>query len=678
MLKRIVTIIAVGCALGANGESQQSSKQVLKALDEILAKSGISVGGEFKSQYFGANIGGPGSDSTRRTNESNEFTSVDFDIKARPNENIAGRVIFRMHQNWQNFYSDISNPIFTRWLSIDGGAKDMFRFNVGDYRAKYSPLTLYTPEIDIMYEPYIFARERQIAMDEMFIGNNDRVLQGVNFGFDAEIAPLFNEFHYSLSSSRLRSTETSIQNGSMVINKWEAAKPFSNYFIGNNLDLTFLRAVNLGASLITIFDHNGSYRQSSPNDTIKADTMAQFTNIISARPQVDIAKFLSSNALKLKLGAEAAFSLDDTTWFDDSSVVIYRPDSLGNPDTIIGGLFPDSTIVGKAISLNLNAGYSPSESWNVGLDASFIMNDAKYRNELAQSPSFVPSRIMNIENDTVDVLNHYSSFDALYHTVFKFVPQMATSRGIKAPFMKNSYTRGVYNQSELGSLRNNFGLDPSFELVMPFGPATPNRQGITANLCGSALKGGVEAKALVSMLSEKDPDSVKRLSDSAMFELPATKFTQMGGGLKVDVSKLMPGVLPYPLELSGSMVLSSATNDGLADTSLKKPNWEITESFLNVGLYWKFFKRAALIGGVQMLSSDITRGTASSKPAQTHWAGGLEWKVSQGAEVVASYGQIAVKNDDKFPALLRSMGYAASTVKDFTQQLVDVSLRVKF
>jgi hypothetical protein len=29
----------------------------------------------------------------------------------------------------------------------------MFRFNVGDFKEKNSPLTLWAPEIDIMYEP---------------------------------------------------------------------------------------------------------------------------------------------------------------------------------------------------------------------------------------------------------------------------------------------------------------------------------------------------------------------------------------------------------------------------------------------------------------------------------------------------------------------------------------------
>jgi hypothetical protein len=661
MLKRIVTMIAVGCVLGANGDILDKTVQIQKTLDTILSKNGIAIAGEFKSQYFGADIEGKGSDTTKRTHESNEFTSVDFDIKARPNDNIAGRVIFRMHQNWQNFYSDISNPIFTRWLSIDGHARDMFRFSVGDYRARYSPLTLYTPEIDIMYEPYIFARERQIAMDEVFVGNNDRVLQGVSFNFDAEIAPIFKEFHYSLTSARLREADVGYKSGStMAVAKIEVAFPMSTYYVGNNFDVSFLKGINLGGSFLTIFDHKGSYRQQNIIDTIAADTLAQFTNIFSVRPQVDVAKFLDNDALTLKIGVESATSLDDSTRFDTASG------------------FTSTTITGNALRAGLDAGYKVGEQLTVGLNAAFLSNDDHFRNPLAQSPSFVPSRIMNLENDDTLMLGQYTTFDALYHSVFKFAPQAKSGRWLKAPFMKNSYSRTIYNQQELSALYGNSGLDPSIELVMPLGPATPNRQGISTNLNGTFLKGAIEVKGLLSMLSEKDLDTVIRTSDSAKFEIPATAFSQMGGGLKVDVSKFIPTFLRNPLELSGSVVISSAVNDGFADTvAITPPKWEITSSFVNAGLYWKFFKRAALTGGLQLINVDAKIDTAKCVQDQMHWAAGLEWKVSQGADVVVSYGQIGVVNDKTNPRLLRSR-WAVPIAKDFTQDLVDVSLRVKF
>jgi hypothetical protein len=393
-----------------------------------------------------------------------------------------------------------------------------------------------------------------------------------------------------------------------------------------------------------------------------ADTMAQLTNIVSVRPEVNVAKFLGKDALTLNIDAEAAFSLDDSTRFDTTSK------------------FTSTTIMGSAIRGGEDAGYAAGDRFGVKLNVNYIMNDDKYRNELAQSPAFVPSRVMNIENDLGNVADmpHYTTFDALYHSVFKFTPQMATSRWQKAPFMKNSWTRTIFNQRELDSLGKGAGFDPAVNLVMPLGPATPNRQGISTNLKGTFLKGAIEVKGLLSMLSEKDLDTVIRTSDSAKVEVPATAFSQMGGGLKVDVSKFIPAILHYPLELSGSMVLSSAVNDGITDTlAITPPKWEISSSFINAGLYWKFFKRTALTGGLQLINVDAKIDTAKCVQDQMHWAAGLEWKVSQGADVVASYGKIGVVNDKTNPRLLRSR-WAVPTAKDFTQDLVDVSLRVKF
>jgi hypothetical protein len=535
----------------------------------------------------------------------------------------------------------------------------MFRFSVGDYCARYSPLTLYTPEPTLLYEPYIFSRERRIAMDEVFVGNNDRVLQGANFALDAEVAPLFSEFHYGLSAARLRSNESNIRNGSLVVNKWEVSEGLTKYFVGNNLDLLFLRGVGLGASWLAIFDHQGTYRGS---DTT-ADTLAQLTNVVSVRPSVDIGRFLQGTALNLKLGAEAAVSLDDSTWFKDS---------VGVVNNVKQAAFFDTTIRGMAVRIAADAGYAPSNSWSVGLNAAYLMNDDKFRNELAQSPAFVPGRTMNLENDFPDSLQHYTTFDALYNTVFKFTPIAASNRWAKAPFMKNSWQRTVFNQRELDALRSS-ALDPSLQLVLPFGDATPNRQGMTARVNGMALNGGVELTALVSQLAEKELRRVP--GGTGTVDVPATAFSETGGGIKVDLSKMV-SAFQYPVELSGSLVRSSATNDGVADTAAHSPEWDITSDFITAGLYYKFWKRAALLGGMQLVSSSATVDTSSNDQKQMHWAAGLEWSVAQGIDAVATYGQIRVTNG-KNRSLLKPR-WAVPIAKDFTQDLVDVFLRVRF
>ncbi|NLE01154.1 MAG: hypothetical protein GX640_14900, partial [Fibrobacter sp.] len=53
MLRRILAFITVGfVAVMAADSSEKKMAQIQKSIDNILAKAGISFGGEFKSQYF--------------------------------------------------------------------------------------------------------------------------------------------------------------------------------------------------------------------------------------------------------------------------------------------------------------------------------------------------------------------------------------------------------------------------------------------------------------------------------------------------------------------------------------------------------------------------------------------------------------------------------------------------
>jgi hypothetical protein len=137
-----VLLTLAGVSYGAPDSLSMRLDTVESRMEAILNKAGISFSGDFRSQYFHSKASGNVVDSTKRLTETNEFTSVDFDIKARPNDAIGGRLIFRMHQNWQNFFSDISNPIFTRWISIDGSLENIVSWHLGDFKAKYTPLTL--------------------------------------------------------------------------------------------------------------------------------------------------------------------------------------------------------------------------------------------------------------------------------------------------------------------------------------------------------------------------------------------------------------------------------------------------------------------------------------------------------------------------------------------------------
>ncbi len=669
LTRRIAASLPVLCLAGAlagapesaaaDSQTGPSQPTDIQSLDEkvegILAKEGISLNGMFRSQYLFSSIGGEGVVASRRSEESLEYTSVDFDIRARPNTLTQGRLMFRMHQDWRNFFSDVGNPITARWISIDGQAGGIFRYNVGDYRQKYSPLTLYSPDIALLYEPEIFAAQRRDAMSEAFLGGNDRLLQGVNMNLDAAVEnsqSKLMEMHFNVLGARLRNVETGIGDGSKVTSFIEKSY-FEKFLGGSNADLDLPLGLNVGGSYLVIFDKLGSFNPGLPITGVPQpsdpELAAQFTHIIAGRGGVDVGSMLGWSAASLSLGAEYAMTKDDTAYLTD---------------TIATAPIKHEYINGSALMARLQGGWSGSNAFNFKLGGTYHRNGAEFRNELAQSPSFRGERIMNIENDSSIVTSRilgpanaqYTTFDAMYRHAFKFSPSAQTNSWHKAPFSKNSYNKSIMTQSEMAAFAAG-RTDVALQLVMPFGPATANRDGFTLDLSMGAWDDKIQAAALFSSLKEIDGFRV----DSAA-TLPATAFAQVGGGLKFEIGSMLG--FTYPLTLSGSLVRSSAKNDGIAGDSVLVPV-TLESDFLNAGLRYKFWKRASQLGGYQQIKTRNTR-PVKLEETQQNMSAGLEYKIAEGAYVTGSAGLITYDPAD------------GSAHKKFSQEQYDVFLSVRF
>lgn len=616
-----------------------------KMMEGILSKEGISMSGVFRSQYLHSSIGGAGALSNRRSEESLEFTSVDFDVRARPNTATQGRLVFRMHQDWRNFFSDIGNPISSRWISIDGRGKDIFRYNIGDFRQRYSALTLHSPDIGLLYEPEVFAAQRQDATNEVFLGNNDRILQGVNLNLDAGVegasgAVFLKEIHLNVLGSRLRNVETSIQNGGKPVSFTERS-PVEKFVAAGNADAVLPAGLSLGGSHLRIFDKKGSY--AGPGD---ADTAAQRTSIWAGRGGFDLASAMGWSKAALSLSGEYVISSDDSASFvsDTSEVTETR------------------SIDGSALLGRLQGAWSMGKSFGFKVGVDYHRNEPQYRNEMAQSPSFVGERILNIENDNSPVRTNdaralnYSTFDAMYRHVFKFAPSEQTNLWSKAPFSKNSYKNSILTQSELASFEA-LRLDTALQLVMPFGPATPNRAGIRSNVIFTAWEDRVEVQGMLTMMDQIEG----RRIDSARV-MPKTAYSQAGGGLKLDIGSMFG--LAYPLTLSGSLVRSTAENAGLADSLFAAS--KVESDFANAGIRYKFWKRASILAGYQQIRTKAARNLVDTERTQTNVAGGLEYKVAEGAFATLSMNRISFDPG------------AGAADKEFSQLQTDLFLTVRF
>lgn len=625
------------------------------AVQDAVAKAGINFSGEFRSQFLTSAASGNAVVKNFRKQEDVEFTSVDFDVAARPASELQARLIFRFYEDWRNMWNVFQDPICARWISVDGLVKNMFSYNVGDFRQKYSPLTLYSPDVDIAFEPEIFARQRSYVMHEMFLGDNERVFQGVNMNFDAEISPVFKEFHLNVLGSRLRSVE-GVQTGQPIAGLLDTAL-MDKYLVGTNLNMVIMPDLSIGGSFLDIFDATPTF--GGPEDS--AAVLQQNTRVFAGRGSFGTGTFIDPKSFHLALSGEVAVSSDDSTW--------HQLDTLS--PTIVRKSLNTEAVTGTAAAIDLKGFLSLHRAGNVNLDVGFLNNDADFRNDVAQSPTFFRTRIMNSEND-VATKGLYSTFDALYRQVFKFSPsENAQNAGalagwLKGPTSKIAYGTGILTQKEM----RNAPLDNSISLVMPFGPATPNRSGIKADVSADFLDKAVLASVSVKYLNELDGqhavlDSVARIS--AIF--PKSTFVEAGGGLSVDIAALGRW-WQYPFILSGSYLMSRVANDGVVGYA--QSPWGIDVGFANAGLCWTFLKRTSLLGGFQFLKTteDGIYDNVKHEVTQVHMSAGLEYKVSAGGTITGSVGNTTVTHSND--------ANTDESAKDFEQWQTELFLTVTF
>ena len=574
-----------------------------KKVEQFMSKAGVNFSGQFKSRMLTSSLNGNLTDLSPKAGKYNEdilYTSVDFEVGVRPNDIIGGKLILRMHEDWRNVFASMSSPLTTRWISIDGNAKNMFFYNAGDYKVKFTTLTLWAPEPEIMYEPYIFSRQRADVMNEVFAGDNNRVLQGVNLNFLAQALPAFNETHLNVFGARLRKQGSSADTVGYRPTAVDASL-MDRYSTGADLYFKFLDGVEVGGTFLYTGDALGTYVDGSEIDgkAIRSQNM-----VYGGRLGLGTSTFgVDNSVIDAKIFGEYAGTNDKRY---DKTIGEYSYKGMA----VNGGL-DLSVVLGGAGNLHLNGKY--------------IYTDDAFRNEMAQSPVLYKKQIMN----TAANVDAYSSFDAMYKQVFKYTPAEGET-GIKQPTQKIAWTRGIMTYDEISKTAKNGEIENYLTPVMPFGDATPNRNGFASDLGLDFLDKAILVSGKFKLFNEIVIDTVMAKN------INLGKFMQYGGGASIDLAKL-GGFWSYPIVLSGSYLHSDVDN-GLTTSAGQFS--EVDYDFINGGLYFKFYKKAALIGGYQMINSTDNMNGPDRTLTQMQWAGGLEYTVAEGGKLTGTVGQI--------------------------------------
>ena len=674
MKRTLIALLTASVAASASAIADNQKALQAKA-DSANAKRGVEIGGSIRAvaqrSSFKTDQDPTGLNKMPDV-ERNEFVSADLSFGFRPYESVRANVIMRLGGGMQEYFASASKTLEAKWLNVEGNVGKNFYWTVGDFRSAISPLSIYNPGIDIIYEPTIFARKRHMAQKEQLLEGNKRNLQGMNLQLRQEIDPMVGELRVEAMLARVNRVSVLDLSGAEgnilpydTIPGASLAANTDKWLVGGNIELLPMQKnVYVGVTPMYIFDNENSKsyayrhprevdakpRDFDPSEGYEREAINPYENapqktfVLSARAGGDFAGIMQNKNLTLDLVLEYAMSMNK----------VKQPGEAIDPTTNLPVVVEnEESINGSALLATLNAGYKVDSSWSASLALDFIRNDEKWFNNLAQSPSFFAQRILNSDKDGNTVkygVNSplYSTFDALYNYSPKFAPVSRTLTTDGNAFLdgqSKSYNIALYNKNSWGSNVYSIAqldllsklMDPAVQMALPNGLATANRMGVRAVIKGDWQQ-KVEGQVLVSSFNQVNSD---------IPGMDKASYMEIGGGAKVDIAK-MAG-LGKPMELSGSFKQSTSKNG-----MLNGLNAEVKSSFINAGFSAQFLPRVGFTAGFQMINSDYGTRPANSdvgldvpllKSKQTHWMVGFDYTVAENAWLSINYGMINVSND---------------------------------
>ncbi len=733
MKKILIAFLACAATLPAATEWQTQEKLDAK-VDSINAKRGVEIGGKIRAiaqaSYFDTENDPTGINKMPSV-ERNEMANADIDFHFRPYEFVRANVMLRFGAGMQEYFSSASKTMSVGWINVEGNIGDFFYWVVGDFRQQYTPLTLFNPSVEILYEPTIFARKRHMAESQELLEGNQRNLQGANIQFRHSFGSSLGELRAEALAARLNRTsvlDLTGAEGNILPNDTIAgaslASNMDKWLVAANIELLPLnKNLLIGVTPMFIFDNEDSYSYTyrHPENDLSVDYELasinpydidpQSTMIVSGRIGGDVAGFLGNQNLILDLVAEYAYSSDKVFSHTDVPVLDAATGLPLIDETTGEALYTDvassKKLNGSALLVNLNLGYKTEDTWGALLGVDVLRNDSNWYNNVAQSPKFFARRILNTDKDGNTIkygVNSplYSTFDALYNYAPKYSPATTTlvtnDGGISggqtesyniAPFNKSSWKSNVYSRSQLALIETL--TDPAVQLSLPNGLATSNRQGARANLVLN-WKDYAEVQGLFSTFSQVSP----------LVGFKEASYTEFGGGAKVDVFKILG--FQKPLEISGSYKHSekSVDTDNWAALGMADGTAELKSDFINAGLYVQYLPRLGFTAGLQYIKTDynLYQGLQSGMMAplknskQMQWMVGLDYSLADNAWLSLNFGMVSVENEYNTTAVVASGSadgaynlpsyYDVSTdvagkfKHEFSQTIVEASINVEF
>ena len=616
-------------------------KSLLEKLDSLnAAVLGLKINGTAKAGVVASFASSDQFASESPTQENQAFTDVNLRLTARPSSETMIDVQLRLHKDWQSAFDENNNPVIGHWFSYDGTILNKHvDFNLGYMRVGYTPLTIYTPQTEILQEPEIFAEKRREALEKRNLDTTSRrLLHGLNVVYNSgSVAGVVDNITAQLTGARLRNTAKKLD---QVFFDFDFS---DRYLLGARVGADAYGA-HLGVNFVNLMDRKLSRRSRNIADS---DTVYYDNNrVISVDAAFDSKKLMPELPVTFGLNGEFAMSkwkVDrdyNVTETKTSYNSVQAKEDLSNskekyfvylkPVTSYPTVVKNEDYVdldGKSFYADLFVKGNISDI-DFKVSAGYLQTDKDFWSELASSPVYQGrSTILNSNafyGNSADslVLATFgaSSLENLYFNVYNSSTLQATNLMTSTNLSnalsdqdesENMYARLFNNYKNGHFYRNGYSgvtakkmeldplmvIDPSVGLALPLGLATPDRKGITA-------KADVNWADKVFFNARANIVTESNAFDYATLTVGENKYTEFGVGVGVDAGRFLNDY--QQILVQGSVAMGSES------AFLKRK----TSRFVG-GITADVWGPIALLGGIQMYTKEFGNGYAVAAAAVT-------------------------------------------------------------
>lgn len=527
MAFKVVLFCSAVAAFAASDSSLVSRQTgLMEKLDSLNASVlGLRVNGTARGGMLSSKVSSDQMDDSATTRENQGYIDANLKLTAQPSSETKVRVELRLHKDWQSAYDEDLNPVIGHWFSYDGLILNKkLAFNLGYMRVGYTPLTLYTPQTVILQEPEIFAERRIQALEERNLDTtSNRLMQGLNIDYHQGQLGVLDDIHAQATGARMRNTAKKYDQVFFDFD-WS-----DRYMLGGRLGASAYGA-DAGVNYVNVFDRRKSTRshEMTPTDTI----VYEDNSVLSFQLGYDSKGRL---ALPVNFGATGEFAMShwnaDEDYYKTVNKTAYSlsggryPDENGKIDTAT--LYVASKTTATTELETANIGSTDGNGWYIQpfvngdiagatFDAKllYLKTDKDFWSEQASSPTYWGnSSILNAgtnysaTDSTLLTSFRSGNLEDLYFSVYNtnVLQQGNLMSSATASVLSGNSESGftysrLYNNYKLGHFYRNgydastlkryeamsalYLMDPSVNMALPFGYATPDRNGFALNLNG--------------------------------------------------------------------------------------------------------------------------------------------------------------------------------------------------